>query len=388
MKKMRTAGRVAWLSYAVATATLLLGAQVVLPAAPAADAAEKQAIEAWRAQRARSLTSDNGWLTLAGLFWLKPGNNSFGRDPGNALQLSNPALAAHAGTFVLSGKEVRFEAAPDGRVTHDGQAVGSLALQSDAAGEPTLLASGPLRFFVIERAGNLGVRVRDLNNPHRREFRGLDYFPVSGGWALQARFEPYVPQRQIKIINILGMEEEVASPGAVVFTRDGHEWRLDTVLESPEDKELFIMFADATSGHETYGGGRFLYIPLPEGGTAQLDFNKAFNPPCALNDFATCPLPPPQNHLKLRIDAGEKTYAAGRRTTPEEVRRWKPSWESVASFSAPASRRHSPSGTATILASRPCPQARARAPGNNRPARPHSRLSARTPATSVPSAAG
>lgn len=310
MNNTRRAGRAAWLSY-VAAAALLLGTQVALPAAPADDAAEKQAITAWRAQRVSSLTSDNGWLTLAGLFWLKQGSNSFGRDADNALQLSNAALAPHAGTFVVSGKEVRFEAAPNAQVTHDGRAAGSLVLHSDASGEPTVLASGSLRFFVIERAGNLGVRVRDLNNPHRREFRGLDYFPISEGWALQARFEPYVPQRQIKIINILGMEEEVASPGALVFTRDGHEWRLDAVLESPEDQELFIMFADATSGHETYGGGRFLYIPRPEGGTAQLDFNKAFNPPCALNDFATCPLPPPQNHLKLRIDAGEKTYASG-----------------------------------------------------------------------------
>jgi uncharacterized protein (DUF1684 family) len=110
-------------------------------------------------------------------------------------------------------------------------------------------------------------------------------------------------------VNILGMEEEAQSPGAVVFSKDGREWRLDTVLETPGDKELFIMFADSTSGHETYGAGRFLYIPLPQGQTALVDFNKAFNPPCALNDFATCPLPPSQNRLKLRVDAGEKKYA-------------------------------------------------------------------------------
>ena len=307
MTNNRTVQRTAWLPYAFAVATLLLAA----PASAANEASEEQAIAAWRAQRASSLTSDSGWLTLAGLFWLKQGSNSFGRDPASALQLNNAALAPHAGSFVVSGNQVRFEAAPGSHVSCDGQAVSSIVLRSDAAGEPTVLASGALRFFVIERAGNLGVRVRDLNNPHRREFRGLDYFPVSSAWALQARFEPYVPQRQIKIINILGMEEDVTSPGAIVFTHDGREWRLDAVLESPEDKELFIMFADATSGHETYGGGRFLYIPRPQGATAQVDFNRAFNPPCALNDFATCPLPPPQNHLKLRIDAGEKTYAGG-----------------------------------------------------------------------------
>ncbi|HSY06752.1 MAG TPA: DUF1684 domain-containing protein [Steroidobacteraceae bacterium] len=279
------------------------------PAAAPDPQAERASINQWRMQRIESLTSDSGWLTLAGLFWLKDGGNSFGRDPGNSLVLDNPSLAATAGSFAVSERKVRFIADPEGGVTHAGQPVETLALQSDATAEPTVLESGTLRFYVIERAGNLGVRVRDLNNPRRLQFRGLSYFPVSTDWVLNARFVRYEPVRHIRIVNILGMEEEQVSPGAVVFTHNGREWRLDTVLEQPDDPQLFIMFADATSGHETYGGGRFLYIPRPAGGTATLDFNKAYNPPCALNDFATCPLPPPQNRLKLRIEAGEKTYA-------------------------------------------------------------------------------
>ena len=271
--------------------------------------AERALIDEWRAQRVAALTSDDGWLTLTGLFWLKDGDNSFGRGAGNTLVLDNPALAEHCGTFTVSGHTVRFTAAPDGGVTHDGQPVGVLELSADTSGNPTVLASGTLRFFVIERAGNLGVRVRDLNNPHRTEFQGLSYFPVSTAWVFEARFEPYQPARHIRIINILGMEQEYESPGAVVFVKDGREWRLDAVLEEPGDRELFIMFADATSGHETYGAGRFLYVPLPSAGRTWLDFNKAYNPPCALNDFATCPLPPQQNHLKLRVEAGEKRYA-------------------------------------------------------------------------------
>jgi uncharacterized protein len=153
------------------------------------------------------------------------------------------------------------------------------------------------------------VRVRDLDNPRRRGFRGLEYFPISTAWVFNTRFEPYEPARHVKIVNILGMKQELVSPGAVVFSAHGQEWRLDAVLEAPDDQELFIMFADGTSGHETYGGGRFLYIPLPAAGSAHVDFNQAFNPPCALNDFATCPLPPQQNRLKLRVDAGEKKYA-------------------------------------------------------------------------------
>jgi uncharacterized protein len=293
---------------------LLLFATGLAPLAAQSDAAqdlgaEQRSIETWRAQRVNSLTSDSGWLTLTGLFWLKQGPNTFGRAPSNALQLDNPALAEQAGAFILDGKQVRFEAQPHTQITHDGQPVSSLVLSADTSGQPTVLASGALRFFVIERAGNFGIRVRDLNNPHRLNFRGLSYFPVSTDWVVSARFEPYVPARHIRIINILGMEEDDISPGALVFTRNGHDYRLDTVLENPADKELFIMFADGTSGHETYGGGRFLYIPRPEGNTALVDFNKAYNPPCALNDFATCPLPPPQNHLKLRVDAGEKAYA-------------------------------------------------------------------------------
>ena len=273
--------------------------------------AERALIDEWRTQRVAALTSDNGWLTLAGLFWLKDGDNSFGRAAGNTLVLDNPALAAHCGTFTLSGHTVRFTTAPAGGVTYDGQPVSTLELSADTSAHPTVLASGTLRFYVIERAGNLGVRVRDLNNPHRTGFQGLSYFPVSTGWVFEARFEPYQPARHIRIINILGMEQEYESPGAVVFVKDGREWRLDAVLEEPGDRELFIMFADATSGHETYGAGRFLYVPLPSAGRTRLDFNKAYNPPCALNDFATCPLPPLQNHLKLRVEAGEKTYGSG-----------------------------------------------------------------------------
>jgi uncharacterized protein (DUF1684 family) len=305
----------------LAAALLLVStSQAPRPAAAAAiaaavDAVDPQAEHAmigeWRAQRVETLTSDGGWLTLVGLFWLKEGDNSFGRAASNALVLDNPALAERCGTFTLSGHAVRFTAAPGSGVTHERQAVSSLELSADAAGNPTVLASGTLRFYIIERAGNLGVRVRDLDNPHRAGFRGLSYFPVSTAWVFAARFEPYQPARHVRIINILGMEQEYESPGAVVFVQDGREWRLDTVLEEPGDQELFIMFADATSGHETYGGGRFLYVPLPHAGYTRLDFNKAYNPPCALNEFATCPLPPPQNHLKLRIEAGEKTYAGG-----------------------------------------------------------------------------
>jgi uncharacterized protein (DUF1684 family) len=298
-------------------ASLLIGLLAAGVARAAADApSERAEVDAWRAARLESLTSDTGWLTLAGLLWLAEGRNSFGRAADNTLVLENPALAAHAGSFEVAGGKVRFLSAPGAHVTHAGEEVRELELASDATGEPTVLASGALRFFVIERAGRLAVRVRDLDNPHRKDFRGLEYFPVDAAWSLEARFEAYVPARRLKIVNVLGMEEEVVSPGAVVFAKDGREWRLDTVLEAPDDPQLFIMFADGTSGTQTYGGGRFLYIPLPDAGRARVDFNKAENPPCALNDFATCPLPPPQNRLTLRIEAGEEKYRGAAQHAP------------------------------------------------------------------------
>ena len=295
-------------------ATLTLGAALTPPqaAAPAAavdSAAEQASVLQWREQRFSSLTSDTGWLTLAGLFWLREGRNSFGSSSGNDLVLNTPALANTAGVFELTGRAVRFLAQSAGGVTLAGAPAGDVVLKTDASGDPTILASGTLRFFVIERSGKFAVRVRDLNNRRRREFRGLQYFPISSSWVVTAHFVPYPAGRRIKIINILGMEEEDVSPDAVVFTKDGREWRLDTVQEGPGEQELFIMFADGTSGHETYGAGRFLHVPFASGGKTVVDFNKAYNPPCAFNNFATCPLPPYQNRLQSKITAGEKKYA-------------------------------------------------------------------------------
>ena len=276
---------------------------------PSAQASEEASVEQWRAKRLASLKSDTGWLTLAGLFWLKDGKNTFGSAAGNSLRLENPALTANAGSFVKSGDRVRFVARDGSGITHEGKPVTSIDMVPDTQEHPTTLESGPLSFFVIERAGRYGIRLRDKENPHRKSFLGLEYFPVSAGWMFDARFEPYEPHRHIKITNILGMEEDMDSPGALVFTQGGHEWRLDAVLEEPGATELFVMFADGTSGKETYGAGRFMYLPLPQNGVVPLDFNKAYNPPCAFNAFATCPLPPFQNRLALNVDAGEKKYA-------------------------------------------------------------------------------
>jgi uncharacterized protein (DUF1684 family) len=262
----------------------------------------------WREQRLARLTSETGWLTLAGLFWLKPGENTFGSGHRNTIVLDHPQLARQAGAFTLIGSEVRFDAAAGADIRLEGKPVESLTMSPDTSGAATVLASHTLRFYIIERGGRLGVRVRDVEHPLRTGFTGLEYFPIDDAWAVRAKFHPYQPAKSVPILNVLGMVEDMQSPGYLTFSADGKEWRLDALLEEADATDLFIMFADATSGRETYGAGRFMYVPLPLDGVVPLDFNVAYNPPCAFNEFATCPLPPRQNRLKLRVDAGERTY--------------------------------------------------------------------------------
>lgn len=271
--------------------------------------AHRQAIETWRAERLARLRSESGWLTLVGLHELNEGRTSFGRDRSNGFALDHASLPPRAGVFEMREGKVSFTAQPGSNITHEGQPVAAIAMQPDSSGTPTVLAAGSLRFFVLDRGPKrYYVRVRDTEHPLRTGFRGLNHFPIDPAWKLEVRFESYDPPRTITITDVLGQGRDMPAPGALVFERSGREWRLDAVLEEPDAKELFVMFADGTSGRETYGGGRYLYVPLPVDGKVALDFNKAYNPPCVFSDFATCPLPPWQNRLTLRVEAGERRY--------------------------------------------------------------------------------
>ena len=301
----------AFVGAVLAAGSLQASAMDGVGAAPIESAAEQDAVGQWRAARVAELTGEQGWLTLVGLLWLDKGDNSFGRASSNRLVLEHAALAPQAGNFVVDSAGIHFIAQRGSGITHAGQPVAALDMVPDSHGEPTVMSSGSLRIFVIERAGKLGVRVRDVDSPRRRQFTPIDYYPIDPQWVLDARFEPYEPHRRIRIVNILGLEEEMDCPGALVFNKEGREWRLDAILEAPHDQTLFVMFADRTNGKGSYGGGRFLRAPLPSAGGTRLDFNEAYNPPCAFNDFATCPLPPAQNRLALQVESGEKAYASG-----------------------------------------------------------------------------
>jgi uncharacterized protein (DUF1684 family) len=272
------------------------------------DALYYQAIDKWRAERLEEINGEDGWNTLIGLFWLREGKNNFGSDPSNEIVLPKRNVPRFAGSIWLDKGIVRLEADPEAAITSDGKAATTLILHSDVEGNPTLLRLGSLKLFVINRSGKFGLRVKDKQNPARSHFKGLDYFPIDLKWRLKAKFESYVPPKTIPVANVLGQMEDMTSPGALVFEVNGESYRLDPVLEKGSN-QLFVMFADTTTGKETYGAGRYLYADPPgPNGEVVLDFNKAHNPPCAFTVFATCPLPPRQNRLTIRIAAGEKKY--------------------------------------------------------------------------------
>jgi uncharacterized protein (DUF1684 family) len=277
-------------------------------AAHADSGSYEQEIEAWREARVERLTSDDGWLTVIGLLWLEEGVNTLGRSPENDLVFETPKAPDSVGRITLRGTRLHFEAAPETVVTQDGRPVQSLDLEPDVSGDPTFLDLGDLRFHILERAGRYALRLRDRQHPSRFDFPGIESYPVDPKWRVEARFEVHDPVKKIPIPNVLGTINDETSWGAVVFTVDGETLRLDALAE-PGAERLFLIFGDATTGRETYGGGRYLYADSPDAdGKVVVDFNQAYNPPCAFTDFATCPLPPRQNRLAARIEAGEKKF--------------------------------------------------------------------------------
>jgi len=271
-------------------------------------AQHRRDIEAWRERRFASLKREDGWLTLVGLSWLDQGENSVGSDPKSRVVLPAGKAPARLGTITLTGKDATFSAASGETVDAGGTMVASTALKSDVSGEPTVLRRGPLRFYLIDRAGKIGVRVKDAESAALKAFHGIDSFPIDPRWRIEARVERHDPENEIRVPNVLGAIYPEKSPATLVFDVAGKSYRLDAVDEEGTT-DWFVIFGDQTNGRETYGGGRFLYVTPPApGAPAVIDFNKAYNPPCVFSPYATCPLPPPQNKIAVCIEAGEKNF--------------------------------------------------------------------------------
>lgn len=269
------------------------------------DDAYRSEIEQWRARREASLKSDDGWLTVAGLFWLRHGINTVGTDAGNDIVLPAGSAPAKVGTFDMHDGIVSFEAAAGANVSVNGNPSTASTLKPDSAGAPDVVRLNDLTMFVIQRGDRYGIRLKDKNSEMRKKFTGLRFFPVKEEYRVRAKFVPYNPPKTIPVPNILGQVEETACPGYVEFSLNGQQLRLDPVTE---DNTLFFIFKDLTSGKETYPPGRFLNTEMPKNGEVILDFNKAYNPPCAFTPYATCPLPPEQNKLPIAVEAGELRY--------------------------------------------------------------------------------
>jgi uncharacterized protein len=256
-------------------------------------------VEQFHHKRDESLRKN--WISLAGLYWLKPGQNSAGSDKNNHVALTRGP--AQIGSFELTGNDVTLHLKPGVDATVDGKpAPADLKMAPDTTDDPTTVSLGTLRMTAIVRDHQVGIRVKDTDNPKLKDFHGTQWFPTTPGLRVEAKWVP-TPGKKVAIPTVLGTTDQADVPGEAVFTLAGKEYRLDPIQEEPDS--LFFIFSDATKG-ETYPGGRFLYTEMPKDGKLVLDFNKAFSPPCAWTPFATCPLAPKENRLPVRIEAGEK----------------------------------------------------------------------------------
>jgi len=266
-------------------------------------------IKKWDERRIERLKAPDGWLNLVGRTWLKPGVNKFGSAKDNDVIIESDKVPDYMGEFIFKDSTVVMKVYDGVKVLLNGNPVKEIVMIDDQKKDMTVFEYGTIRWTLIIRGDKYGIRFRDTESPLVKNFKGIERFPVNEDWKLTAQFEAYNPPKKIFVPNILGQIEEELSPGAVVFEKDGKKFRIDAI---DEGDKLFLIIADKTSGEETYGGGRFMYVDKPDtSGNLILDFNKAYNPPCVFTKYATCPLPPEQNYLDLKITAGEKTYGEG-----------------------------------------------------------------------------
>ena len=279
----------------------VLAALLALAVAPSTS--YRVEIDKYRHDRIAELTAPDGWLAVRGVFWLHDGENTAGSNSSNDIKLP-PRTANRVGVFHVSGGTVTFDADPSAVVTAHGQRINAATFTREDASIDT---SG-VTIAVIHRGDRIGLRMWDPESPHRTEFKGLTYFPLNTAYRFHAAFVPYEKPKQVPVPNVLGQLVQMESPGYVEFTLKGRTYRLEPVYETPKHEDLFFIFKDLTSTSETYEAGRFLHTPLPAEGLVDLDFNRAYNPPCAFTEFATCPLPIKENQLPVRIPAGELRY--------------------------------------------------------------------------------
>ncbi|MGH8122671.1 MAG: DUF1684 domain-containing protein, partial [Rudaea sp.] len=242
-----------------------------MPAVVDGGVAYRKQIEDWRAHRVERLRSPNGWLTLVGLDWLKEGANKIGSAKDNTVVIAK--APAHLGTITLDRGKATLSLEPRADAKIDGEEKARVELLDDSHEQPTTVSFSSVSFFLVQRGDKFGLRIKDSEAPTRVHFLGIDNFAIDPSWRIEAKWEAYNPPHEVEEANILGQVEKTVVPGAAVFERDGKTWRLEPSIETPGDTNLFLVFADRTSGKETYGAARFLYTDAPKDGKVILDFN-------------------------------------------------------------------------------------------------------------------
>lgn len=270
-------------------------------------------IREWDYNRLQSLKSQDGWLNLAGLFWLSEGENNVGSAGHNDIVF--PTGPETIGILTLSGDEVLFRPVAGIDTYADGTPLpGSISISGENS-RAELITVDSLAFFIIKRGDRTAVRLRDYNHPRLESIESIGRYPPDQGWIMEARFVESEQELTIMVTDVLGETVRETVPGIIEFEYRGETRRL---YPTGSIGRLFIVFSDETNGIETYGGGRFLIAGSPDGsGYMILDFNKAYNPPCAFSPHTTCPLPPGENFLPFRVEAGEKTVRPDITGVPE-----------------------------------------------------------------------
>ncbi|MFL6449809.1 MAG: DUF1684 domain-containing protein [Bryobacteraceae bacterium] len=259
-----------------------------------------KSVEAWQKHREDGLRKPDSWLTLVGLFWLKPGANTVGAGSSNDFVLPKGSAPERAGAFELAGNTVTYTGSDKNKRTVDYDEE-----------HPTVVRAGSVSMTVIKRKDRFGIRAKDSESPLLKNFKGTTFFPIDPELHFTGRFLP--DQKKIPILNILGQTEMEISPGVVQFIYKGEKYKLRPIYEG---KTLYFLFKDPTNKTETYQAGRMLNTPLPVNGKVDLDFNRSYNPPCIFTPYATCPLPPKENSLPFPVTAGEKRYGNGHAEYP------------------------------------------------------------------------
>ena len=265
-------------------------------------------MDEWKSKRIENLKSETGWLNLAGLFWLEEGENSFGSASDNKIVFPE-SVAEHCGIIIKSGDNISIKVKEKVKIYVNDKPIQEMHLKTDRSDSTTIMEWGSFAWFIIKRESGYAIRLRDYKNPTIEKLENIPSYPLSAEWIKSAEFIPFEVSRHVEVANMVGGTDSYEVPGKIVFKHKRKDYEL---LPFKAGKGFFIIIGDLTSAIETYASGRYMYIDGPdENNTLKLDFNKAYNPPCAFTEFATCPLPPEENRLDLEITAGEKGVHLG-----------------------------------------------------------------------------